>query len=192
MSSLNSSVGSIHLILGCMFSGKTTEVIRHCRKWQSIHKKTLCINYEGDRRYGTDEKMYSHDLSTLECINVSKLSEVDLRNIADSDIILVNEGQFFSDIVEHVVKWCEELNKHIVVCGLDGDYQRRPFGNILNLIPYATTYEKLFAHCALCGDGTQAQFTWRKSGGNQQVLIGASNYTALCRFHYMQESGHEH
>jgi len=178
--------GTICVVLGCMYSGKTTEVIKECRKWMSISRKAVCINYNGDNRYGDDEKVYSHDLNTMECIRAVKLSDVDTQLILAGDIILINEGQFFDDLIEYCVKWCEEYGKDVIVSGLDGDFERKPFGKILELIPYANSVTKLNAFCSLCSDGTHAHFSLRLSNEREQVVIGSDNYVAVCRDHYVK------
>lgn len=182
-------IGSIKLILGCMFSGKTTELQREFKEWSSINKTPLCINYTDDNRYGDIyNNMYSHDQSTVECIKVKTLSEIEEELILENDIILINEGQFFSDLVEYSVLWCDKYNKKVIVCGLDGDFQRKPFGKILDLIPYADSVEKLSAYCKHCSDGTKAIFTHRKSSEQEQIVIGADNYEALCRKCYIDKN----
>jgi thymidine kinase len=175
--------GSIDIILGCMYSGKTSEVIRLCKKWSFILENILCINFDGDNRYGDDNNLYSHNLEKIQCTKVSRLSDVDEQTILNSDIILINEGQFFPDLYNCCVKWCNENNKKIIVSGLDGDFERKAFmnGDILNLIPEADSVIKLTALCSHCRDGTEAHFTGRLSSSKQQVMIGTSDYVALCR-----------
>ena len=182
--------GSIKIILGPMFSGKTTSLIREFREWSSINKKPLCINYIKDDRYGNvcENNMYNHNLLSVKCTYVSNLKDVDESLVKDHDVILVNEGQFFTDLVESCKKWAEEFNKNVVVSGLDGDYQRETFGDILKLIPYADSVEKLNAFCAICANGKRAPFTFRKTKETEQVVIGSSNYVALCRDCYISES----
>jgi len=182
------SVGTIQIVLGCMFSGKTTEVIKEYQKWMSIHKNALCINYSMDTRYGNDDNLYSHNLAKISCQKVMKLSEVDETLIKNADIILINEGQFFSDLIEYCKKWCETFGKNIIVSGLDGDFKRRSFGQILDLIPYSDSVTKLSAFCNLCNDGTEAHFTLRLSEEKDQIVIGSSNYMAVCRRHYLEKS----
>lgn len=181
----NNDVGSIKIMLGSMFSGKTTEIIRECNRWNSIGKNVLCINYDQDTRYGDDDKVYSHTKEHFRCKKANLLSDVSLDDIINADIILINEGQFFSDLIEYCVKWCETYNKNILVSGLDGDFQRNPFGKILDLIPYADSVIKLPALCHLCKNGTEAYFTCRLSGEKEQIVIGSDNYVALCRSHYI-------
>jgi thymidine kinase len=186
---MENKCGTIKLILGCMFSGKTTELQREYHEWSSINKKPLCINYSEDNRYGDNyNSMYNHNEFGVECIKVQKLEEVNIDLINNVEIILINEGQFFSDLIEYCQLWCEKYGKHIIVCGLDGDFQRKPFGKILDLIPLADSFEKLTAYCKKCSDGTKAVFTHRKTTESEQVVIGASNYEALCRKCYLRET----
>ena len=184
------NVGTLKLILGPMFSGKTTALIREFREWSSINKKPLCINYIGDDRYGNvcENNMYNHNRLSVKCTYASKLKDVSDDLVKNSDIILINEGQFFSDLIEFVKVWCETYGKNVVVCGLDGDYKRMMFGDILKLVPLADSVEKLNAFCAKCADGTKAHFTHRCSKETEQIVIGSSNYVALCRKCYVNET----
>jgi thymidine kinase len=182
--------GSIKVILGCMFSGKTTSLIREYREWVSIKKQPLCINFSGDNRYGniSENNMYNHNSNFVQCIHVTHLADVNEQLICDSDVILINEGQFFDDLVEYCTKWCDEYKKHIVVCGLDGDFKRRPFGKILDLIPLADHVEKINAFCASCANGKKAIFTKRITNEEEQYLIGTNNYIAVCRKCYFEQN----
>lgn len=175
---------SIKILLGCMYSGKTSELIAEYNRWVSISKNVTCINFEGDDRYGTDDKLYSHNLYNIQCEKVTLLEQLSEEIIKKSDVILINEGQFFGDLVEYCVKWCDEYGKNIIVSGLDGDFQRQPFGKILDLIPKADEVVKLNAFCAICKDGTHAMFTKRLTNEQEQVVIGSTNYIAVCRKHY--------
>jgi thymidine kinase len=104
--------GSIDIILGCMFSGKTTELITRCKKWNAISNNVLCINYTEDKRYGQDDHIYSHSLDKIKCINVLKLAEISTDIINSSCVILINEGQFFSDLLEYCKLWADKFKKH--------------------------------------------------------------------------------
>jgi thymidine kinase len=180
--------GKIKVILGPMFSGKTTYLIRDFRRWSITKKKPLCINYIMDDRYGNvcENNMYNHDQLSVKCIYSSKLNEIDPKIISEHDIILINEGQFFPDLVEHCKLWAETQGKNIIVSGLDGDFKREVFGEILKLIPLADIVEKLTAVCANCDE--DAPFTFRKSKETAQVVIGSSNYIPLCRDCYIRET----
>lgn len=176
---------SIKIFIGCMYSGKTSEIISESRRQLGIGKKVLCVNHSADTRYGDDNFLYSHDMNKISCIKTNDLSEINIEEIKNSDCIMVNEGQFFSKLVENVVKWCEQYGKDVVVTGLDGDFKRGKFGEILDLIPYANYVVKKAALCPECGDGTEAYFTHRKTKETSQILIGSKEYVPLCRKHYI-------
>jgi thymidine kinase len=178
----------ITLYLGCMFSGKTSELIKIYRKLMVINKKVLSINYAQDNRYSSDDAIVSHNLDKIDCIKVSSLSEVPEDIIINHDYIIIDEGQFFSDLKNYVIKWCEQFKKNIIVIGLDGDYKRNPFGQILDLVPIADNVTKLKAMCKLCNDGTEALFTHRLSSEDEQIVIGNSNYIPVCRQHYLEQN----
>jgi thymidine kinase len=178
----------ITLYLGCMFSGKTSELIKIYRKLMVINKKVLSINFAQDNRYSSNDSIVSHNLDKIDCVKVFKLSEVSEETILNHDYIIIDEGQFFSDLKDYVVKWCEEYKKNIIVIGLDGDYKRNPFGQILDLIPIADNVTKLKAMCKLCNDGTEALFTHRLTTEDEQVVIGNSNYIPVCRQHYLEQN----
>lgn len=181
-------MGEIKIILGCMRSGKTTKLISEWHKWNSISKNTICINYSEDNRHGLDlNKIYSHDLINVKCVNALTLEEINESVISDteSNVVLINEGQFFPDLLKYVVSWCEDHNKNILITGLDGDYKRKPFGQILDLIPYANKVKKLKAFCSICKDGTHAFFTKRISDDIEQKIINNDIYLSVCRKHYI-------
>ena len=184
---MNTTSGTLRLYLGCMFSGKTSELIREYLRYKKIGKKVICINYSFDTRYGEDEFVYSHDRNKIECIKSQSLMEIPAEQILSYDVILINEGQFFKDILEFCQTYCDKNFKHIVVCGLDGDYLRKPFGQMNDLISMADEITKLKAFCTECNDGTPAIFTWRLSSVKEQVSIG-NDYVPLCRKHYLELS----
>ena len=99
-----------------------------------------------------------------------------------ADIIGINEGQFFDDIVPWVKNLVDKHQKQVYICGLDGDFKRERFGNLLDLVPMCDKVTKLTALCGFCKDGTRAIFTYRTSASNEQVLIGEKDsYVPLCR-----------
>jgi thymidine kinase len=118
------------------------------------------------------------------------LFDLDENILHKNDVILINEGQFFEDLVEFCVYWSEEHNKNIIVCGLDGDFQRKPFENISRLIPLVDTITKLTALCKVCNDGTPALFSHRITQETDRLVIGSKNYIPLCRKHYNSEHKH--
>lgn len=179
-------MGSLHLILGPMFSGKTTRLIQIYNSRNYIGKKVAVINFSEDTRY--DLKMLStHDTVMIPCIQCTKietfLSDYQYKTY---DTILINEGQFFPDLYHNVLKLVEIYNKEVYICGLDGDYLRGTFGSILELIPFCDTVEKLSSLCANCRDGTHAIFSYRITQETEQMVIGVSNYKPLCRKCYLE------
>lgn len=168
-----------------MYSGKTSQIIAECKRWEKIAKSVLCINYAEDERYGNDNFMYSHNMEKAKCIRVINLSDIPENILNETDIIMINEGQFFSDLIKFCIKWCDTYNKNIVVCGLDGDFQRKPMGQINELISLCDDHKKLKALCDICLDGTSALFSWRNTNDKQQKIIG-TDYIAVCRKHYTE------
>jgi thymidine kinase len=102
----------------------------------------------------------------------------------DTDVILINEGQFFADIYEFALNMVETRGKTVHICGLDGDFQRNKFGKLLDLIPYADDVVKLKSRCHVCSKS--AAFSHRLSGEVEQVVIGSDNYIPLCRGCYIK------
>lgn len=181
-------VGTITLYMGCMYSGKTSILIREYFRWKSINKKTLVINHSIDNRYTSESTLVSHDSVSIPCVLTSKLSDIKDETINQVEAIFINEGQFFDDLKSKVIEWCENKDKHIFVAGLDADRHRQPFGQMLDLIPYADEYQKMLAKCQKCLDGTNAPFTYCKIRSNNQILVGYSEYEPLCRTHYLEQT----
>lgn len=179
MSILNK--GKIKIIVGCMKAAKTTMLINEYNSWKSINQTPLCINYAEDTRYGNDNKLYTHSGQFIECLKVKSLEEVPQEEIDKTSVIIINEGQFFTDLVKYCLIWCDIHDKHIIVCGLDGDSKRQVFGQILYLIPHCDEVIKLVAKCNICNDGTPALFSHRISKEKEQKVIGVDNYISICR-----------
>lgn len=173
--------GYLELILGCMFSGKTTQLLEMYNMYQICDIEPCVVNYIKDRRYHED-LLSTHDKKMIPCINVKKLSEIVTPEIlAKYSVFLINEGQFFDDIDEIVLELVNIHNKKVYVCGLDGDYKQNIFGKLLNLIPHCDKYRKLHAICKKCKDGTLASFSKRISDELGQEVIGSNNYIPVCR-----------
>lgn len=179
-------MGHLTLLIGCMFAQKTTELLRRIRRYKSIGYSVLVVNYAEDTRYGNN-KIASHDLDSYEARNARMLEEVkeDVES-GKYNVLVIDEGQFFKDLHEKVTQWSDNLPIHIIVAGLDGDSERRPFGDMLKLIPYAEKVERLTAFCAICKDGTSAHFSKYVAGSKEsQVEIGgADRYLPVCRMHF--------
>ena len=174
----------LKVIIGPMWSGKSTEVINIYKHNCIAQISTLVINYEEDKRYH-DQKLSTHDKTMIPCKRFNQL--VDLLNYKDLHkfkCIVIDEAQFFEDLQE-TVEILLSMNKFVYVCGLDGDFQMKKFGYVLDIIPIADEVIKKQALCAICRNGKKAAFTKRLSTGGHTVttqkLIGTNNYIPVCR-----------
>lgn len=175
----------LNIVVGCMFSGKTSELLRECRRRMHNNQKVIVINYIDDKRYTEEDYIVSHNLEKIKCIRTRNLGDIPEEEIKKVDFIFIDEGQFFTDLKQYVTMWCDSYKKNITVAGLDGDFKREPFGQILELIPKCDNIIKLKALCNICKDDTEGLFTMRLSNENTQVSIGVDNYISVCRKHYL-------
>jgi len=176
--------GKLELIIGPMFSGKSTELIRRIRLLQTINKKVLIAKPAIDSRYNKNS-ITSHNYESVECLVLNRLDDISNEAVQEYDTIIIDEGQFFPDLKTTVTYWICNYSVSVIIGGLDGDFQRNPIGKILDLIPYADKCQKLNSLCCLCKDGTEAPFTKRIVASTDTVLVGgAEYYTAVCRKHY--------
>jgi thymidine kinase len=189
MENNNESCGYLELIAGPMYSGKTSKLLDIYKKYNFCDMKTLVINYAEDTRYSPD-MLSTHERIMIPCVRGSSLKEVadivggsPTEEFMKASIILINEGQFFKDIVPWVIAAVEEYKKTVYVCGLDGDFQRNRFGNWLDLVPMCDKVTKLHSFCNKC-KRKPAIFSYRVSDETTQKLIGSDSYIPLCRFCY--------
>lgn len=176
---------SLHLILGPMFSGKTTRLIQEYRRRTYIKESVAVVNYANDTRYDATH-LATHDKVMIPCIQTWTLRAI-MDSLENSQSIFINEGQFFPDLYETVVDLVENMGKNVFIFGLDGDFTRSLFGDIYRLIPLCDTVEKLAALCSQCRDGTQAIFSHRVTEEREQISIGSDNYVPLCRECYRMQ-----
>jgi thymidine kinase len=177
---------SLELIMGPMFSGKTTELCRQVRRLRHTTASVLVVNHSSDVRYGAATETRTHDNLSCASFPAPTLGAV-LGTAAyhAASVVFVNEAQFFDDLVDFCVTAVETDGKHVVAVGLDGDYERKPFGQILRLVPLADRVQKLTAVCHFCADGTPAIFSRRTTAHTTQVLVGDNRtYVPVCRAHY--------
>ena len=170
-------VGRIEVIVGPMFAGKTTELLRRIERAELGRKRCCVMKYAKDKRYSV-EKVSTHDYSMREAIPCSELMP-HFDECITYDVIGVDEGQFFPDIVEFADKLAYN-GKVVIVAALDGTFQRKPFGHVLELISKCESLTKLTAVCKVTGN--DASFTKRTVQSNELELIGgAESYTAASR-----------
>jgi len=187
MSTINEKEGYLELIIGPMFSGKTTYILSLYKQYQLSNMRTCVINYADDKRYD-DTMLSTHDKVMIKCSNTLSLKGFLTDDIIrDYDVFLINEGQFFEDVYESVVELVDTHRKMVHVCGLDGDFNRNTFGTLLKLIPLCDKITKKKAICANCANGTKALFSHRLTNEQSVKVIGSSNYIPLCRSCYLHE-----
>ena len=190
MSSENRADGYLELILGPMFSGKTSKLIEVYKQCMFCNISVAVINYAGDTRY-SNTMLSTHDMKMIPCMRGSSICEIvteEPARIDASDVILINEGQFFTDISEYVRHWVDVSGKRIYICGLDGDFERNAIGNLHELFPLCDKIEKLTSLCSSCKNGTRAIFSFRLTDEKEQIVIGSSNYIPVCRRCYVKLS----
>ena len=180
---------SLELVIGCMYSGKSTEILRLAKRFKMLKRDVMLINNQIDTRYTNGELGFvsTHNLEKMECISAKLLIPlIQTQSFRDADVIIVEEAQFFNDLFDFVITALNEHNKHVIVSGLDGDSNKDPFGDILRLIPHAEKVKKLSALCLECNDGTEAFFSKRIDTENKDIVnVGAADkYIAVCRKHF--------
>ena len=197
MSDSNSITGYLELILGPMFSGKTSRLVEIYKQCKFCNISVTVINHTIDNRYD-EELLSTHDKVKIPCIKTERLLDlwtesIDLEDdieiiprskdkckIRISEVILINEGQFFPDL-EEFVRILLNDGKKVYICGLDGDFERKRFGTILDLIPLCDKVTKLTSLCSLCKNGTPGIFSMRLTNETDQTVVGSDNYIPVCR-----------
>lgn len=187
----------LEIIIGPMYASKTTRLVELYKQCNFCNIPVVVINHSIDNRYD-EELLSTHDKVKIPCIKTHKLMDLwiqdinledpvdDIPRVNDkfklgmSNVILINEGQFFSDL-EEFVKLLLKNNKQVYVCGLDGDFERKKFGQILDIIPLCDKVTKLTSLCSLCKDGTPGIFSMRLTNEKEQTIVGSENYIPVCR-----------
>lgn len=178
---------SLELILGPMFAGKSTELIRRIRRLRSVNKKVFVINHSFNVRYSPEAAVTTHDSTVLHAnLNTKNLVDAEeLEDFVTADIVVIEELQFFEDAASVVPTWVDHLGKHVIASGLSGSAERTPMGDVGALIPHADDITFLTALCPYCADGTRAPFSKRIVASASEVDVGgADKYVATCRRHF--------
>ncbi len=175
--------GSIEVVCGPMFSGKTEELIRRVRRAQIARQKVQIFKPAIDTRYD-DKDVVSHTAQSIHSEPVEKAIDI-LVNIKDSTrVVAIDEIQFFDNDIVHIVDKLARRGLRVICAGLDLDYKAIPFGPMPQLLAIADEVVKIHAICTVCGaPATRSQ---RIVNDNQeQVLLGETDsYEARCRGHY--------
>ena len=177
--------GWIEVITGCMFSGKTEELIRRLRRAEIAKQKVKIFKPLIDTRY-SDKLIVSHNEQSLPSILIKDIKEV-LDHSDDAQVVAIDEAQFFS---ADITKVCNKLalnGKRVIVAGLDQDFRGVPFEPMPQLLAIAEYITKQLAICVECGN--PADKTQRKTASSERVIVGAADiYEARCRqCHYIPE-----
>ena len=151
---------SLDILIGPMFAGKSSRILSIASRYSALGTPVLVVKHSDDTRYGNMNAIVTHDGKTVPCKCVRDLDDIPLEDLLRYQVIIV-----------------------------DGDSNRRKFGEILDCIPLADRVERITAFCQKCANGTPGLFSHRKFGINEkQVLVGAQNmYVALCRECYLRE-----
>ncbi len=180
-------IGWIEVITGCMFSGKTEELIRRVRRAMYARQTVVVFKPRIDDRYAEDS-VGSHSGQLLRSIQVAKASEI-LKQVQDAQVVGIDEAQFMGPELVEVVEKLADEGRRVIVAGLDQDYQGQPFEPIPHLLAVAEYITKNLAICTVCGN--PADRSQRLVEGGGRVVVGAADtYEARCRLHWSPEPFH--
>lgn len=178
---------SLQLVLGPMFAGKSSELLGTIRKYKAIGWPVFVVTHSFDTRYSDIPAIVSHDSERHPAIAISDFYGVlEREDYKKAKLIIIEEAQFFTNLKDFVLTAVEHDEKDVICVGLDGDADRKPFGQLLDLIPYCDSVVKRHAFCRRCKEPTPALFTFRTRQLEGQVVVGgADTYEPLCRKHYL-------
>ncbi len=171
--------GWVEVITGSMFSGKSEELIRRLRRAIIAKQRVQVFKPAIDERYAAAQ-VVSHSRWRLEAERVHRASEILERLDPRTEVVGIDEGQFFNGDLVSVCGRMADLGKRVIVAGLDMDFRGEPFGPMPALLAVAEEVEKVHAICARCG--APASYTQRLTQAQEQVVVGAADiYEARCR-----------
>ena len=190
----NDDVGELHLVVGPMYSGKSSQLIK---KYEDLvndesglgEEEVLVVTHSLEKRYSS-EKLSSHDRKEIACKKFSSIQSIiescdsELENVR---YLLIDESQFFHDLLR-VLTLVESHNKKVYAYGLDGDFKRNKFGSITDLIPFCDSVQKLRGICGECF--RPSLFSRRITNDLEtQIVVGSEDkYVPLCRSCYLDRT----
>lgn len=175
--------GWIEVISGCMFSGKTEELIRRLNRAIIAKQKVEIFKPAIDKRYH-HENIVSHDAHAIRSTPVNFASDI-LLLAGDCHVVGIDEAQFFDPAIVDVCNTLANQGKRVIVAGLDMDYEGKPFGPMPNLLAVAEFVTKVHAICARTGQ--LASYSFRLTRDNQQVMLGEKGqYEARSRTAFVE------
>ena len=182
---------SLSIIMGPMFAGKSTELIKRI---SASNASKLVINSIIDSRYSKTH-IATHDGLQIPCVSLEKLEQIftnyhnyNIYKLDEAEEIYIDEAQFFPDLYEVVYDLVINLKKRVIISGLDGDFQMRPFAKsrMLELIPLASEIIKIPACCYKCKE--KAWYSKRLVLNDEQILVGTNNiYQPACLKHHIND-----
>jgi thymidine kinase len=175
--------GWIEVICGCMFSGKTEELIRRLNRAKIANLPIKVFKPKLDNRYHHKD-IVSHNANSFQAISIDKSIEI-LSLVEDATVVGIDETQFFDNEIVEVCNSLANKGIRVIIAGLDMDYKGKPFGPMPYLLAVAEYVTKLHAICSVSGD--TASFSYRKQGENTTILLGEKDkYEARSRKYFYE------
>lgn len=177
--------GWLEVVCGCMFAGKTEELIRRINVLSYAKKKIIVFKPKIDNRY-SDSEIVSHSGARVPCLVVAKAQEILQKVEVDTEVVAIDEVQFFDEDIVEVCEYLADKGIRVMVAGLDKDFRGESFGVMPELLTRAEFVTKLTAVCAKCGapaTRTQRLFDGKPAGFDDPiVMVGANErYEPRCR-----------
>ena len=183
------TAGWVHVICGCMFCGKTDEMLRLLRRFAIAGRRVVLVKPRLETRTDADA-VVSRSGAQHDAVAVDHSREIEAL-VADADIVAIEEGQFFDEGLPEVVERLADGGKQVVVTGLDRDFRGIPFGPMPRLMALADQVTKLTAICMVCGEQatrTQRLIDGRPASADSPLIViggmGDETYEARCRLHH--------
>ncbi len=181
--------GWVHVICGCMFCGKTDEMLRLLRRFSIAGRRVVLVKPRLDTR--TDAgRVFSRSGAQHEAVTVDDSGQIEAV-AGDADIVAIEEGQFFDERLPDVVERLANAGKQVIVTGLDRDFRGVPFGAMPRLMALADQVTKLTAICVICGEPatrTQRLIDGQPATSDSPLIVigglGDETYEARCRLHH--------
>ena len=173
--------GSVEVICGSMFSGKTEELIRRMKRAQFAKQKVEIYKPCIDVRY-SEKEVVSHDSHSIPSTPIDSPASM-LQLSSDVEVVGIDEAQFFDDSIIEAVQTLANRGVRVIIAGLDTDFMGKPFGPMPALMAVAEQVQKVHAICVKCG--SPANHSHRLSKNDQLVVLGETDiYEPLCRHCY--------
>jgi thymidine kinase len=171
--------GEITLIIGPMFSGKTTELMRNIKRNELAGRSCIVVNFAGDDRYTSSNVIQTHDGSTLCADKTENLDDSVLSKSMKYDVIGIDEGQFFPNLSEFCQQLASVHKKTVFVACLNGRFDKKPWDSVSNIIPICEHITHLKAVCKGCP--YDAIYSSRIDSSDNKTIVIGNDYIAQCR-----------